>query len=65
MKIQTSQSLKRDDFPLPTLGPVLESIRDSVVRTGRGFYVLRGFPVDEGRLSRPELVAAWLGVGLY
>jgi hypothetical protein len=57
------QSLTIADFPLPTLGPRLASIRDAVVRTGRGFYLLRGFPVAS--LSRAELVAAWYGAGLY
>ncbi|PRW39338.1 taurine catabolism dioxygenase [Chlorella sorokiniana] len=54
--------LTKGDFPLPSLGAKLEKIRDSVV-FGRGFFLLRGFPID--RLSREEVVAAWLGVGLY
>ena len=57
------QSLTLADFPLPTLGPRLAAIADAVVRTGRGFYLLRGFPVDD--LSRAELIAAWYGVGLH
>ena len=56
------QDLARADFPLPTLGPRLEAIRDAVV-FGRGFHLLRGFPVD--RLTRAEVVAAWFGFGLY
>ncbi|KAI7843623.1 hypothetical protein COHA_002863 [Chlorella ohadii] len=54
--------LTKADFPLPGLGTKLEQIRDSVV-FGRGFFLLRGFPIE--RLSRAEVVAAWLGVGLY
>ncbi|KAL4441474.1 hypothetical protein ABPG77_001978 [Micractinium sp. CCAP 211/92] len=50
------------DFPLPTLAAKLEHVRHSVVH-GRGFYLLRGFPVDQ--LNRQETVAAFFGVGLY
>ena len=35
----------RDQFPLPTLGPVLEAVRQEVV-AGRGFALIRSFPVD-------------------
>eukprot|EP00887_Chlorella_sp_A99_P002751 scaffold6.g2751.t1 len=56
------QELTKAEFALSTLGPRLEAMRDSVV-FGRGFYLLRGFPV--GQLSRQEVVAAWYGVGLY
>jgi hypothetical protein len=34
----------KDQFPLPTLGPVLEGVREEV-RAGRGFALVRGFPV--------------------
>jgi hypothetical protein len=30
----------KEDFPLPTLGPVLEAIREEVV-WGRGFALIR------------------------
>ncbi|GAB4818759.1 hypothetical protein N2152v2_005805 [Parachlorella kessleri] len=50
------------DFPLPSLGPKLREIRDSVL-TERGFYLLRGFPVEQ--LTRQEVVTAWYGIGLY
>jgi hypothetical protein len=49
-------------FPLPTLGPVLEAIRSEVV-SGRGFALLRGFPVD--RYSRKETIVGYWGIGLY
>src|SRR5260370_25686812 len=39
--------IRRDDFPLPPLGPVLERMRHEVLG-GRGFALLRGMPV-EGR----------------
>ena len=54
--------MTRADFPLPTLAPVLESIRQSVL-FGRGFQLIRGFPVD--RLSRQEVILAYWGVSLY
>jgi hypothetical protein len=38
-------SVTREAFPLPTLGPLLEAVREEV-RAGRGFAVIRGFPVD-------------------
>lgn len=35
----------RGDFPLPVLGPRLAQV-EREVRTGRGFFLLRGIPVD-------------------
>lgn len=54
-------SIARADFPLPTLGPVLDRLRDEVLN-GRGFVLLRGLPVD-----RPiaESAAAYWGIGTY
>jgi len=37
--------ITRDDFPLPVLGPRLAEI-EREVRSGRGFFLLRGIPVD-------------------
>src|SRR5215211_3154163 len=34
-------SIRRQDFPLPTLGPTLERLRDEVLN-GRGFVRVRG-----------------------
>ena len=34
-------ALTRDDFPLPTLGPLLRQWQEEII-DGRGFYVLRG-----------------------
>jgi hypothetical protein len=39
------QTVSKADFPLPTLGPYLESVRDEVV-SGRGFALIRGVPVE-------------------
>ena len=47
----TSPRSRRDDFPLPTLGPVLDRLRAEVV-DGRGFVRLRGMPVDDRPMSR-------------
>ncbi|MGH7094300.1 MAG: TauD/TfdA family dioxygenase, partial [Stellaceae bacterium] len=33
--------ITRADFPLPTLGPVLDRLRDEILN-GRGFVLLRG-----------------------
>ncbi|EFN55524.1 hypothetical protein CHLNCDRAFT_23227 [Chlorella variabilis] len=54
--------LSKADFPLPTLGPHLERFAREAC-WGRGFVVLRGFPVD--RLSQAEAATAWFGFGLH
>ncbi|HEX3864390.1 MAG TPA: TauD/TfdA family dioxygenase [Stellaceae bacterium] len=54
--------IKRADFPLPTLGPVLDRMRGEVLN-GRGFVLLRGLPV-EGRPMVDSAAAYW-GVGTY
>jgi len=54
--------IRRNDFPLPTLGPVLDRLRDEVLH-GRGFVLVRGMPV-EGRPLAESAVAYW-GVGAY
>jgi hypothetical protein len=55
-------AIRREDFPLPTLGPVLDRLRASVLE-GRGFVLLRGMPV-EGRPIEESAIAYW-GVGTY
>ncbi|KAK9919027.1 hypothetical protein WJX75_008803 [Coccomyxa subellipsoidea] len=52
----------RDEFPLPTLGPKLEVLREEV-RIGRGFQLLRGLPVD--KYTRLQTLIAYWGFGLY
>jgi hypothetical protein len=54
--------IRREDFPLPTLGPVLDRLRGQVL-DGRGFVLLRGVPV-EGRPIAECAVAYW-GLGTY
>ncbi len=55
-------AIRRTDFPLPTLGPILERLRDEVVN-GRGFVRLRGMPVED----RPIVDSATMywGVGTW
>jgi hypothetical protein len=55
-------AIRRVDFPLPTLGPVLDRLRAEVL-DGRGFVLLRGMPV-EGRPIVESATAYW-GVGTY
>lgn len=51
--------IRSADFPLPTLGPTLEGLRDEVVN-GRGFVRLRGMPVED----RPIVESATMYWGL-
>jgi hypothetical protein len=55
-------SLRREAFPLPTLGPRLRRILAEVL-DGRGFVLLRGLPVHEWGQKRSAL--AFLGLGLH
>jgi hypothetical protein len=52
----------REDFPLPTLGPVLDQLRSDVL-DGRGFVLLRGMPVENRPVA--ESATAYWGVGTY
>ncbi|KIZ05655.1 hypothetical protein MNEG_2302 [Monoraphidium neglectum] len=52
----------REQFPLPTLGPVLDGVREEV-RAGRGFALIRNFPVE--RYTRAEAIVGYWGLGLY
>ena len=54
--------ITRDDFPLPTLGPVLEQLRSEVLN-GRGFVLLRGMPVENRPIA--EAATAYWGIGTY
>src|SRR6478609_8635813 len=37
--------IRRADFPLPKLGPVLDRLRGEILN-GRGFALIRGLPVE-------------------
>jgi hypothetical protein len=54
--------IRREDFPLPTLGPVLDQLRAEVLE-GRGFALLRGMPVEDRPIA--ESATAYWGVGTY
>src|SRR6185437_3924916 len=54
--------IRRDDFPLPTLGHVLDRLRAEVLN-GRGFVLLRGVPVEARPIA--ESAAAYWGIGSY
>ena len=43
----------REDFPLPTLGPVLDRLRAEVL-DGRGFVLLRGMPVEDRPIAESD-----------
>jgi len=52
----------RAEFPLPTLGPVLDGLRHDVLN-GRGFVLLRGLPVESHDIAYNA--AAYWGIGTY
>jgi len=52
----------RDDFALPTLGPVLIAAAEEVVN-GRGFVLFRGLPVQDRSLEWAAM--AYWGIGSY
>jgi len=54
--------IKRADFPLPRLGTALGTLQAELVG-GRGFFLLRGVPLDG--LSREEIARLYLGLGAY
>ncbi len=54
--------IRRADFPLPTLGPVLHRLRNDVLN-GRGFVLLRGVPVEDRPIA--ESATMYWGIGSY
>ena len=52
----------RDDFPLPTFSRDLSAVLDEI-ENGRGFVLLRGFPVERYPLER--LKNLYWGVGAH
>ena len=54
--------IRRQDFPLPTLGPVLDRLRAEVL-DGRGFVLLCGVPVEDRPIA--ESAVAYWGIGSY
>jgi len=54
--------IRREDFPLPTLGPVLDRLRAEVL-DGRGFVLLRGVPVEYRPIA--ESATIYWGIGSH
>ena len=53
--------VRREDFPLPTLGPMLDRLRAEVL-DGRGFVLVRGLPVEDRPIA--ESAMAYRGIGI-
>ena len=51
-----------DDFPLPTVGPLLRSMLDDLLE-GRGFVLLRGVPIEG--LDERRIEFLYWGMGLH
>ena len=58
----TGTSITRDDFPLPTLGPVFDDLAEELVN-GRGFFLIRGFPALD--YSKEDASSVFWGMGTY
>ena len=58
---KTRHTLARDDFPLPELATRIRGWIGSL-HEGRGFVLVRGFPVDE--LAPDDIELAYVGLGL-
>ena len=54
--------IRREDFPLPTFGPVLDRLRREIL-DGRGFVLIRGLPVEGRPIEEPA--TAYFGIGTY
>jgi len=55
-------AIRREDFPLPKLGPRLAEIRRELV-DGRGFVQMRGLPVAD--MTRRQAAIAFWGIGTH
>ena len=58
----TMLGMKREDFPLPTLAPRLSRLSRELV-DGRGFWLLRGLPLE--RMTERDAAFAYWGIGLH
>lgn len=54
--------ISRDEFPLPTLAPALDGIRDELLR-GRGFALIRGIPRE--KYTKADMAMIFWGIGAY
>ena len=55
-------TIRKDDFPLPSLAPRLQSLLDEVLN-GRGFVLLRALPVE--RWTKRQAAIAFFGIGAH
>jgi len=55
-------AISADDFPLPTLGPVLLSLRDSLIN-GCGFTLIRDLPLD--KFTPRQVATLFYGIGSH
>ena len=55
-------AISPEDFPLPAFGDALRRLGAELLE-GRGFFMLRGFPVDD--YTREEQAIAYMGIGAY
>jgi len=60
---RSRQELRREDFPLPRLTPAVDAWRREVAG-GRGFVVVRGFPVADWTIEEAEIAFWCLGLHL-
>lgn len=58
----TPPSFAKNDFPLPGLSKVLRGMLDEL-ESGRGFFLMRGFPIE--RFSEAEAEIVFWGLGLH
>lgn len=54
--------VRKDDFPLPTLGPVLGGLADELIN-GRGFQRISALPVE--RVGHDDACWMYWGIGLH
>ena len=59
---RTVTTLTRDDMPLLSLRPVIDAAV-SALTAGRGFVLLRGFPIDD--LDNAAVELGYVGLGLH
>jgi hypothetical protein len=56
------RDVSAEDFPLPTLAPVLQGVVDELL-DGRGFILIRGVPIEG--LSEPDTELLYWGIGQH
>ncbi len=62
VKSKDWSEIRREDFPLPTMRPLLDGIADEL-ENGSGIMKLRGFPVD--RYDEDDLRRMYFGLGTH